>query len=143
MPKSWLCFIALILPLAFRVLMLDTDFVNGLWYRQDFAAYNMLNALRAQPLFLEFIGGWPLPVFVVTVCCYWIMDEDSDSIPGQLLLLPIVYLPFTIIGDWLVSRQFHAADLYVHPLVLLPVGYAYVLTWALFIRILDKLRLVM
>ena len=143
MPKSWLCFIALLLPLGFSLLLLHTDFVNTLWYRQDYAAYNALNVLRAQPLFVKFTGNWPWWAFIATVFSYWMVDEDSENIPGQLLLLPIFYLPFAIFGDWIISGGFLLDDLYIYPMIILPVGYAYVIIWVLFMWFLDKLRLVL
>lgn len=143
MPKSWLCFIALLLPLGFRLLVLDTDFINQLWYAHHYEAYNLLNALRVQPLFLQFMGGWIFPIFIAVVFSYWMVDEDVENIPPQMLMLPLLYLPFTIIGDWVISGEFRPDDLYIHPLVILPVGYTYIIIWTAFIWFLDKLRLVL
>jgi len=143
MPKTWLYFIALILPLVVRVLILNTGFVDWLWYQHHEGAYRLLSELKTQPQFLAFIGGWPLPVFIVTIICWWNIEEGDDAIPAQFLLLPLAYVPFTIIGDALVTGTFEESNLYIHPLVILPIGYIYVFTWTIFIWVLDKLRLVM
>jgi hypothetical protein len=142
MPKTWLYYFALVLPLIFRVLMLNTDFINWVWYGGYQQTYNFLAALKVQPQFLTFIGGWPLPVFILTVICWWQMDDD-DGIPAQFLLLPLAYVPFTIVGDILLTAHFDETNLYIHPLVIIPIGYVYVFAWTIFIWLLEKLRLVM
>jgi len=142
-PKMWFYYIALIFPLVLRVVLLNTGFIDWLWYQQHVEAYNFLSALRVQPLFLEFIGGWPLPIFIVTVLFYWQMEEHDDGIPLQFLLLPIAYVPFTIVGDILVTAEFHVSNLWIHPLIIIPIGYIYIFSWAIAIWVLDKLRLVM
>lgn len=143
MPKVWLYFIALIVPLVLRVLILNTGFVEWLWYQGHVESYNWLSVLRVQPQFIEFIGGWALPVFVITVFSYWTIEGNEEGIQDQFLLLPIAYIPFTLIGEVLLTGEFHVASLYVHPLVVIPIGYLYIMIWALFIRVLDKLQLVL
>lgn len=142
MPKLWLYFVALILPFIFRLLLLNAGLTDWLWYHHYEGAYTMLSALAAQPLFLQLIGSWPLPVFIVTVWCYWQM-EDDECIPSQFLMLPFVYLPFSILGGWIMNSEVNFADLLIHPLIILPAGYIYIFIWALFIWVLDKLRLVL
>jgi hypothetical protein len=143
MPKSWLYFLALASPLIFRVVVLNTGFVDWLWYQQDYAMYEMFNNLRFQPQFLQFVGGWSLPLFIITIFSYWLAEHDEEGISDQFLMLPIAFVPFTIIGDILLTQQFNASNLYVHPLIVIPAGYIYVFAWVILIRVLDKMRLVM
>lgn len=142
MPKSWLYIFALILPLLIRLLTLSETVIDWFWYHQYTHLYTLLSALSVQPQFQQFVGGWPFPVFIITVFSYWIVG-DEEEITHQFLMLPIAYVPFTIFGDWLLSREIHESALYIHPLVIIPAGYAYVLTWVLFVRMLDKMRLIM
>lgn len=141
MPKNWLYFIALVLPLAFSAILLYTPFLEWLWYQGHEDSYRMFSALSVQPRFLELMGGWPLPVFVITIFSYW-LSEDSDAIPDQFLMLPVIYVPFTVVGDALVTREIHMQNLYVHPLLIIPAAYFYVFTWVIFIKVMAKLRLV-
>lgn len=141
MPKAWIYYIALILPLLFSVLVSSTFFTNWLWYAGYEDMYYFLTALSVNPMFLEFVGGWPFVVFVGTVICYWRMDEDHDAIDKQFFLLPLVYVPFSIIGTALTNLSFDASTLYSHPLVIIPGGYMYLLPWILFVWVFTKLRL--
>jgi hypothetical protein len=141
MPKAWIYYIAVLFPLVIRVLVLDIGFAEWLWYRGHEDAYYFFSNLATNPLFLDFLGGWPLPVFVATVLCYWTMDEDHEAIPTQFLLLPIVYVPFSIIGNALSKLTFDVTTLYSHPLVLIPAGYLYLVPWIMFVHVFCKLRL--
>lgn len=142
MPKTWLYFIALTLPLIFRVLLLDIGVVEWFWYHGYENTYYFLRDLRANSYFQEYWGDWPLPIFVMTVIVYWMADFDEEAISRQFLLLPIVYVPFSVIGTMLVSREFDVTLLYLHPLVLIPTGYLYILPWVVFVWVFDKLGLV-
>jgi hypothetical protein len=142
MPRNWLYFFALVLPLIARVLVLNTEIPEWFWYHEHPDAYYFLAALRVHPQFLQFIGGWPLPVFVVSVIAWWTMDDRDEDIPSQFLLLPMVYAVFAIIGDVLVTAEFKPTNLYTFPLIIIPIGYMYIIPWAILIRVLEKVRLV-
>ena len=142
MPRHWLYFIALALPLILRFLMFETSFVEWLWYQNHQEAYYFLSSLRVQPTFASFIGGWALPIFVITVGCYWEMDDEHD-IGAQFKMLPFAYIPFVIASDFLFRGIFEASSLYSYPLIILPFGYLYIFTWVIFIWVMDKMRLVM
>lgn len=142
MPKIWLYFIAVALPLLLRALLLDIGVVEWFWYQGHENTYYFLRDLRINPSFLEYCGGWPLPVFLFTVIAYWTADFDEIAIPHQFWLLPIAYVPFSVFGTMLVNREFDASLLYLHPLVLIPSGYLYILPWVIFIWVFEKLRLV-
>lgn len=143
MPRAWLYYIAVALPLVFRILVLNTSFAEWLWYRGYADTYYFLSALTVNEYFLEFIGGWALPVFTLTVYSYWAIEHDHEAIASQFLMLPIVYVPFTIMANILTNWTFDGSLFYVHPLIVLPAGYLYVLPWAMFIALLAKLRVVM
>lgn len=141
MPKSWLYYLSILLPLVFALAVLDTRAViEWLWYHEYFDAYNKLNPLSVQPQLVKFLGGWPFPVFIGTLTCYWL--ADGDAMGEQFLLLPIFYVPFSIIGEILVTREFNPSSLYINPMVIVLAGYCYVLPWAIFVRLLDRMRLV-
>lgn len=141
MPKAWIYYIALLLPLVIRLVLVNTLFLNWLWYAGYEEAYYYLSTLSVNPMFQEFAGVWPLTIFVGTVYTYWFMDEDYDAIPKQFLLLPLVYVPFSIIGTTLVNRAFEASMLFTHPIVIIFGGYLYVLPWVLFVWVFCKLHL--
>jgi hypothetical protein len=142
MPRTWIYYLALILPLVAHLFVMDTRFfLEWLWYNGYADYYDVLNVLSVNPQMVDLFGGWPLPVFVGTVLCYWIGAEE-ENIDGQFLLLPLAYLPFLIIGKALVSFSFDSAMLYMYPLVIIPIGYLYIFPWVLFVRVFDKLRLV-
>lgn len=144
MPKTWLYYIALILPLALRVLILDLGFAAVIDNFHPIGLYALCTALKNEPLFMTFIGGWPYPVFVATVISWWVMDEDSDHIPHQFLLLPLIYVPFTVLGDILLSGgEVRTTNFFVYPLLILPFGYVYIFAWVVIIWLLEKLRLVL
>lgn len=144
MPRAWLYFLALWLPLAVSVLVLDTRFfLEWLWYKGYGDYYNLLNALSVQPQLVECLKGWPFPIFVMTVFAYWMTEyHEPEAIAHQFLLLPIAYIPFLIVGRALETWQFTPEMYQMYPFVVLLGGYAYVLAWVAFIWILDRLRLV-
>lgn len=142
MPRTWIYFIALVLPLAFSLVVLYSGLAEWLWYRGDAERYYLLAGLRENDFFREFLGGWALPVFTGSVFAFWLIDYDDEAIAAQFLLLPLVYAPFSIIGAWLANWHFDVTLLFIHPLVVIPVGYLYVFPWVLFVAVFARLRLV-
>lgn len=141
MPKHWLYYIALIVPLVARGIIYHTSFVESFWYSGNHDVYYALSALRVNHLFVEFIGGWALPAFIILIGAYWHADIHTDH-DTQFLLLPLYYVPITIIVNIASNRALDPAILYVHPLVVIPLGYIYVLTWVACIKLFEKLRIV-
>ncbi len=123
MPRNWLYYIALICPLALRIVLLNTGFVEWLWYQHHEQAYYMLTALREQPYFLAFLGGWKLPIFIIAIICWWNVEDSDEGIPAQFLLVPLGYVPFAMAADILNNGLLDEATFYVYPLVILPIGY--------------------
>ena len=60
----------------------------------------------------------------------------------QFMLLPLAYIPFSIIGFTLAHAEFQVSYLYTNPMIILIFGYSYVLTWAVIVWMFDKLKLV-
>lgn len=147
MPKTWLYYIALCMPLIMRVMIMNTTFTDWLWYHGYESSYYFFSNLSVNPTFLKFIGGWPLPVFVITVISFWTLEQsysdDEEVLEYQFWLLPIMYVPFTVIGDFLITRELHAMNLFAHPVVIIPFGYMYVFMWSVFMRVMSRFRLVM
>jgi hypothetical protein len=143
MPKTWIFFIVVGLPLVVWVALRDIGLVELLWYQGYEQLYYTLSALRANAHFQEFFGGWPLPVFTLTVMVYWSSDGEAETIESQFYLLPLAYVPFSVFGTMLVNREFDAALFYIHPFVLIPAGYLYLLPWILFVRVFNKLNLLL
>lgn len=145
MPVSWIYIIAVILPLAARLLVLDSGIVlNWLWYNQYTEWFYALQNLSVHPQYLEYFGGWTLPIFTAAVVGYWTTEakDGADNIPAQFLLLPLVYVPFVIAGNVLRERFFDLSMLYVYPLVVVSAGYLYIFPWLLFIWVFIRLRLI-
>lgn len=142
MPKTWLYFIAILVPLLFRLLMFQSV-IEWFWYHHYEDFYYFLSGLSVQPQFMQLVGGWPFPIFIATVLVYWTLDEDDKDLGHQFLLLPLAYVPFAIIFTALFSRSFDISTLYSDPLVIIPFGYLYLLPWVICIWVFDKLRLVM
>ncbi len=144
MPSNWIYYIALILCLVFVVVFAHTDyFAQWLWYKGQEIAYYKFMEMRQTAEFKEFIGSLALPVFLLTAYMYWLSDDDEKDIEKQFMLLPLAYIPFSIIGQVLLSGgEFHSSMLYTHPLVIIPAGYLYIFPWLIFVRVFCKLRLV-
>ncbi len=144
MPRTWFYFIALLLPLVAAVLVFDTRiFLEWLWYHGYEDYFNTLNELSVQPELVDIFGGWPFPIFIGTVFCYWVKEfHEPDAITLQFLLLPVAFVPFLIIGHALTVWHFDSSTLYSYPLVVIPMGYLYVLPWAVVVWALSKLGLV-
>ena len=98
--------------------------------------------LRNSVPFIDYMGSWALLVFVAAVMLFWMTEEDATNIARQFWLLPIAYVPFSIVGMILETAQFHFSYLYVHPLIILPFGYLYMSLWALLIWLLGKAHIV-
>lgn len=143
MPRNWIYLIALLLILVLRISVVDTTWLaEWFWYRGQADAYYALLRARENPAVLEYIGGWSLPVFVVTVFMYW-MNEDADhDIGKQFMLLPLAFLPFVIVGTTLQDLSLNLSKFLIYPLVVIPVGYLYIFPWMLFVWVFTKLRLV-
>ena len=91
---------------------------------------------------LEFVGGWPLPVFVISAFIYWSNEDNEHDIGTQFLLLPLAFLPFSIIGTMLQEQAFNLSKFMIYPLIIIPAGYMYVTPWVLFVYVFTKLKLV-
>lgn len=142
MDKQWGYFLAVFFLLIVRVGVLNTNYgeiLGSLGYT-DTSAFILL--LKNSVVFNQFMGSWALPVFVVTVLAYWAFHRDEGLIPMQFLILPIAYVPFSIVGEILSTAEAHLSYIWVHPLVILPFGYFYVSFWTIFIWLLEKLRIV-
>jgi hypothetical protein len=142
MNAKWMYMLALLCLPLMRVAVLNTDLDLYLANTGFMGGAQFIQMLRTSPPFIDFIGNWALPVFAATAIIYWITDTDDSDISKQFLLLPIAYIPFSIVGMVLKTASFQLSYLYVHPLVILPFGYFYVFTWALLVWILSKLRIV-
>ena len=142
MPKTWVYILALIIPLVFRVLILNTPMLSWLWYHGYPGLYNALSPLTINKPFLTFIGGWALPIFVVTMIGYWMMETEDEIISSQFLLVPIAYVPFSIVVTMVSTMNVDFHLFYVHPLIIIPIGYVYIMLWVFLIWILEKLGIV-
>jgi hypothetical protein len=146
MPKYWIYFIALFIPLLVRIFVLNTDLVmNWLWYGGHEELYHAFNNLRAMPELDEYFGIWPLSLFTVTVFSYWMMtvhEEGHEALGGQFVMLPLAYVPFSFLYAVLSEFRFEASMLYTHPLVVIPAWYLYLFPWLVFLWAFTKLRLV-
>ncbi|MBY0406348.1 MAG: hypothetical protein K2Q01_01550 [Rickettsiales bacterium] len=142
MSKKWAYAVAVLFLLALRIGAVDTDAAQTLWTWGFEKTARVLASLRENPAFNEFAGSWAMPVFVCGVLIYWFTHEDESGIPMQFLLLPIFYIPLSILGAILVNAEFRLTYLWVHPLIILPFGYLYVSLWTILIWLLEKLRLV-
>lgn len=140
MSKKWAYFMAVIFLLVVRYGVLNSNYDQLLlsWGYEKTASF--IAGLRGSAAFSEFMSNWGLPCFVASVLIFWCTGDDS-SIPIQFLLLPICYIPFSIIGAILMTAEFRVSYLWVHPLVILPFGYLYVSFWTILIWLFEKLRL--
>ncbi|NBX03285.1 MAG: hypothetical protein EBR02_04350 [Alphaproteobacteria bacterium] len=141
MPKTWLYIFALVLPLIFSGLLLHTGMLSWLWYNGYPETYTMLSPLTINVPFLTYLGGWAFPIFVATMCGYWIYEHEDDAVASQFLLVPIAYVPFSIAVTMISRMQADFSLFYIQPLVIIPIGYMYVACWVFIIWILEKLRL--
>ena len=135
-------FFAVVFVLVLRFGVLNTDLDVRLMSMGYERLAHIIAGLRENPTFGEFVGSWAMPVFVVTVLVFWITNQDDAQIPMHFLVLPIAYIPFSIIGAILATAEARIDYLWVHPLVILPFGYFYVSMWTIFIWFLTKIRLI-
>lgn len=134
--------VALLIPVAVGMTIAHTGFVDWLWYNGYEQEYYLLARLKEEESFKTFLGAWTLPVFVGVVFFYWSSTDSVDTISNQFMLLPLAYTPFSIAGTALLKFSFDPSWLYVHPLVIIPLGYLYLFPWVLLVWILKKIGLV-
>lgn len=142
MNKKWAYFLAVVFLAVIRFGVLNTSYDAWLLSLGYEGTANFISLLKASPAFQNYFGSWALLVFVVAVIFFWCINEDDGAIPQHFLLLPIVYVPFSIVGTVLSTAEFHLNYLWVQPLVILPFGYLYVAFWRFLLWIFEKLRLV-
>ncbi len=139
--RNWICLIGLLTLPLMRVL------VNNSHYDEWFSKFHydhvagFIVALRNNEQFQAFIGGWVFPVFVALVLVFWLLEEDKSKISMQFLLLPLAYIPFSILGFTLVHADFEVSYLYVNTLIILTFGYIYILFWGGIMMLFQKLGL--
>ncbi|NBO17734.1 MAG: hypothetical protein EBV03_00620 [Proteobacteria bacterium] len=143
MQKKYAYFIAVAFLLVVRYGVLNTQYDQWLFsLGYENAAY-FISTMKQNPTFNEFVGSWAMPVFVAMVLAYWVQGGVEDAtVPMHFLLLPIAYIPFSIVATVLMTAKFQLNYLLVHPLVILPFGYLYVSLWIILIWFFEKLRLV-
>jgi hypothetical protein len=142
MTHKWMYILALLFLPLIRFLVLDINMDAWLLANHHDGIANVLAALRVSPPFLKFIGSWALLVFVGAVLIFWMTEQDDSSLASQFMLLPIIYIPFSIIGMTLATAEFSLSYLYVHPLIILPFGYLYVSFWLILTWLLGKAHIV-
>lgn len=142
MSSKWIYLLAVLLLLVVREVVVDLDMNDWLLSHGYASQAQTLARLKQSPPFTKFIGCWALPVFVVAVLLFWITEKDNANITKQFILLPIVYVPFSIFFAILSKAEFRLSYLYEHPLVILPVGYMYIGFWLMVVWLLGKMRMV-
>lgn len=141
MNKKWFYFLAVLMLPVIRIIVLNTGYdawLTGAGYAKAGAFIAML---KDNKIFQQFIGGWVFPFYIVAVIVFWCVEEDDTRIGQQFLLLPLAYIPFTILGFTLVNAEFQFSYLYVHPLIILTFGYIYVGFWVMVLALMSKLGL--
>jgi hypothetical protein len=141
MRKKWAYFIAVIFLLVIRFGVLNTNYDQWLLSLNYQKTSYFVSMLRNSAAFQEFMGSWALIFYIGAVLIFWATEEDDSGIPMQFLLLPIAYVPFSIIGAILMNAEFRFNYLWIHPLIILPFGYLYVSLWTILIWLFDKLRI--
>lgn len=143
MPKAWLYMFALALPFIFRVLLVDLSAHNFLWYQGYEHAYDIFSRLSVNQVFLDIIGNWGLPAFLVVVISYWMIDYDEDAINAQFLITPLGYTVFALIGTAVKDMGINDWHIFInYPLIIIPLGYMYIFLWVILAWILEKIGLV-
>jgi len=142
MSKKWVYCFAVLFVLILRFAVLNTNLDERLIAMGYERLAHMIASLRQSEIFGEFVGSWAMPVFVATVLVFWLTNQDDAQIPMHFLVLPIAYIPFSIVGAILATAEARLDYLWVHPLVILPFGYLYVSMWTIFIWLLTKIRLI-
>ncbi len=142
MSKNWLYLAAVLTLPLIRVLVLNLHYDEWLRSIHYERGADFIVALRNNPRFGEFIGGWVFPSFIGLLLIYWIVEEDKSRIPMQFMLMPLAYVPFSMVGFTLVNAEFQVSYLYTNPLVILTFGYLYVLFWVAAIKLFEKLKII-
>lgn len=142
MNRNWFYLVALLMLPGIRILVNELHYDTWLHQIHYDRVADCVAALRANEQFQAFLGGWVFPAFVALVLVYWMLEEDKSAIPTQFLLLPLAYIPFSIIGFTLAHAEFQTSYLYVNTLIILTFGYLYVLLWMGMVALFEKLRLV-
>lgn len=142
MRKKWAYFLAVLFLLVIRFGVLNSNSDQWLASMHYPQAGHFVSVLRNSGAFQEFMGSWALVFYIAAVLVFWSTEEDDSGIPMQFLLLPIAYVPFSIIGAILMNAEFQFNYLWIHPLVILPFGYLYVSLWTILIWLFDKLRII-
>lgn len=142
MPKTWVYIFSLLLPVIFSLLVVRTPFVDWLWYNGYPELYNTLALLKINAVFLTYMGSWALPIFVATAIGYWMMETEDEIISSQYLLVPIAYVPFSLVVTMVANMQVDFTWFYIQPLVIIPAGYVYIFMWIIIIWVLEKIKLV-
>lgn len=141
MSKKWAYCFAVLFILILRFGIMNTPLDEQLIALHYDKLAHVITLLKAAPIFTEFVGSWAMPVFVVTVILFWLTSQEDEAIPMQFLILPIAFIPFSIIGAILTNAEFRFNYFWIHPLIILPFGYFYVSMWTILIWILEKLRI--
>ena len=141
MSKNWVYLLAVIALPVLSTIVNYTHCDQWLLSVNHARAASMINAMRANEQFQAFIGGWVFPVFIALLLVYWLVQEDRSNIPMHFVLLPLAYIPFSIVGFTLVNAEFQVSYLYSNPLIILTFGYAYVLFWWGFVSLFEKLKM--
>lgn len=144
MSKRWAYILGVLFLLVIRFGVLDTNYDEWLYNIGYDGAGDFIFALKESDTFNKFFGGFVVPIFVFTVLAYWAMnvDNDEEAISKQFLLLPLAFIPFSIIAKVLEHATFTPDMLFVHPLIILPFGYLYIGIWKVLIWIFVKCRLI-
>ena len=142
MPKTWVYIFALILPIILRVLLVNTSLDTWFWYHGYPNVYKFLAALAVNQIFLTYIGGWALPIFVVTMIGYWMIESEDEVVSSQFLLVPIAYVPFSLVVTMVATMNVDIRLFYIQPLTIIPLGYVYVFMWIIILWVLEKIGIV-
>lgn len=142
MEKKWVYILGVLFLVIIRLVVLDTNYDEWLFDRGFDTAGNFIFSLKESELFNKFFGGYVIFVFVASIILYWGMHTDDASIGLQFLLLPIAYVPFSIVGKVLETAHFEVRMLWIHPLIILPFGYVYVAVWKILMWVFEKMRLI-
>lgn len=142
MSKKLFYFLAVLMLPVIRIIVLHTGYDEWLAHAHYDRAAAFITMLKNNTLFQQFIGGWVFPFYIIAVIAFWCAEEDDTRIGQQFMLLPLGYIPFTILGFTLVNADFQVSYLYVHPIVIITFGYLYVLTWTFFMWLLGKFGII-
>lgn len=134
--------IALLLPSIFGLVVGHTGFVDWLWYSGYEQEYYKMATLKEAGSFKTFLSGWPLAVFTGVVLFYWVASGELETVHKQFPLLPLAFVPFSILGTMLISFKFDVSTLYVHPLIIIPAGYLYIFPWLILVWVMKKIGII-